>query len=267
MSETKKLTIVGIVLAVLFAIGIGIYAFDKNGGNKQYSSTSSKNEYKIYYLGRAGCGYCQMFQPNIDSIKKNYNIDYEYIDIEKISSQELADYLKKFNVNSDEFGTPTIAIMKGDELISSHIGYLSEQALYNYLKSNNAITGDYISPYPNLKYINFDDYKQIVESNDKQLVVIAQEGCTGCDEAQEVLNTLAKEQGLKVNYYNVSFETEDDYNYFYNSYEYIKKALDNETLYTPTFMIVENKKVIDALEKYESKDALTNLLKKNGLIK
>lgn len=267
MSETKKLTIVGIILAVLFAISIGIYVLDKTGGFKKFSSKgSSSGKYEIYYLGREGCGYCQLFNPNIENIKKNYNINYTYIDIEEITDDELSNYLTKFEIGSN-FGTPTIAVMQGDKFIANHVGYMTEQELYNFLKKYNVIEGEYVSAYPNLTYIDLEDYKEIVNSNSKQLVVIAQEGCTGCDEAQEYLNKIAKEQNLKVNYYNVSFETEDDYDYFYNSYDFIKKALDEEELYTPTFMIVENKQVIDHLSQFTSENDLENLLKTNGLIK
>ena len=266
MSETKKLTIVGIILAVLFAISIGIYVVDKTGGfSNTGKKTTSSSKYEVYYLGREGCGYCQLFNPNIENIKKNYGIDYTYIDIEEITDQELSNYLEKFKI-TDGFGTPTIAIMQGDKFIANHIGYLTEQELYSFLKKYNVIEGEYVSAYQNLTYIDLDDYKEIVDSNDKRLVVIAQEGCSGCDEAQEYLNNLAKSKNLKVYYYNVSFETEDDYDYFYNSYEYIKQALDDEELYTPTFMVVENKKVVDHLSQFTSEEDLENLLKTNGLI-
>lgn len=255
MSESRKFGIFGIVLAVLILIAIGIYLLP------------NKSEYKLYYIGREGCQWCQAFKPNIESIKQKYGIDYEYIDYEKISSDELKDYLNKFEVDYDDFGTPTIALMKGEEFIASNVGYLSEQALYSFLKKNGALSGDFITSYKNLKYINFDDYEEIVESADKQFVVIAQDDCAGCEEAQEYLNTLAKEQGLKVNYFNVEFETSDQYNYFYNSYEFIKNALDEENLYTPTFIVVENNKVIDSLSQYTSEDDLKKLLKENGLIK
>ena len=257
MNEIKKISIVGIVLAVMILIVVGIHLLP----NK------NDEDYMIYYIGREGCQWCQAFKPNIDSIKEKYGIDYEYIDYEKISSDEFRDYLDKFEVDYDDFGTPTIAIMKGDKFIASQVGYLSEHQLYRFLKNNDAITGEYISKYKNIEYIDFYDYKEIVESNDKQFIVIAQDGCSGCEEAQEYLDSLAKEQDLKVKYFEVEFETQDDYDYFYNSYEFIKKSLDDENLYTPTFMVVENKKVIDSLSQYTSEENLNSLLKKNGLIK
>ena len=274
MSEVKKLTIVGIVLAILFSFSILIYALDKkddvktNTSSKTNTSTkATTSEYMVYYLGREGCGYCKIFTPNIESMKENYGVEYTYIDIEAITSEELSDYLDKFHITGS-FGTPTIAIMKGDEYIANSVGYLTEQELFNFLKANGVVTGKFISAeYPNITYIDFDDYKKIVESNDKRLVILAQDGCTGCDDAQKYLNSLAKSNKLEVNWYNVSFETEDDYNYFYNSYEFIKKGLDDDELYTPTFMVVENKKVIASLSKYTSEEDLNKLLKNNGLIK
>ena len=268
MSEVKKLTIVGIVLAILFSFSIIIYALDKKGGiNNNTSKNTSTDGYMVYYLGREGCGYCKLFTPNIESMKENYGVKYTYIDIEAITSEELSDYLDKFHITGS-FGTPTIAIMKNDEYVANNVGYLTEQELFSFLKENGVVTGKFISAdYPNINYIDFNDYKKIVDSNDKRLLVIAQDGCTGCDDAQEYLNGIAKSNNLEVNWYNVSFTTEDDYNYFYNSYEFIKKGLDDDSLYTPTFMVVENKKVIASLSQYNNEEDLKKLLKNNGLIK
>ena len=155
-----------------------------------------------------------------------------------------------------------------DNFVAKNIGYIEKQELFYFLKKNNMITEKYTNKnYPNLNYIELEDYKKIVESNDKQFVVISQDGCKDCDKIQEYLNKLAKEYGLKVNYYDVYFETQDDYNVFYNSYDYIKEQLDNQNLYTPTFLVVENKKVIDSLAKFESEEKLLEFLKKNNLIK
>lgn len=266
MEENKRLIIVGSIIVLLFGLLIAVYAFDK-GGVKNYSTTSSNGNYELYYLGREGCGYCQMFQPNIDYIKETYGVNYKYIDIEKITNTELSEYLSKFHVDSSKFGTPTIAIMKNGEYVANSIGYLSKQELYNFLKKNNVITGEYKTQYTNLTYIDLDDYKEIVNSNDKQIVVIAQDDCSGCEELQKYLNSFANSTKTKVNFYNVTFETEEDYDYFYKSYDYIKNALDEEELYTPTILVVENKNVIDSLSQYESDEKVSEFLKKNGYIK
>ena len=264
MNEMKRLFIVIGVILGLFGLIICVHVFDK----KDTKVSNDNSKYELYYIGRAGCGYCQKFSPNIEYIKETYGIDYTYIDTDKITSTELGEYLTKFNVDSSEFGTPTIAITKDGETIDNHIGYLSKQELYEFLKKNNVITSEYKEKeYPNLTYINLEDYKKIVNSNEKQIVVISQEDCADCEKTQEYLNKLAKEQNIKINYYNVTFNTEDEYNEFYNSYEYIKNALDDENLYTPTFMVVENKKVVEALPKFESEEAVFNFLKKNGMVK
>ncbi len=265
MNETKRLIIISSIIFIMFGLLIAVYALD--GKTKNYSNTSTSGEYQLYYLGREGCGYCQMFNPNIEYIKEYYGLDYTYIDIEKITRQELSDYLDRFEVDSSKFGTPTIALTKNGKLVKSSIGYMSKQELYNFLKTNGAITGEFKSEFENLTYIDMDDYKQIVSSNSKQIVVIAQEECNGCDELQEYLNKLLKDENFKINYYNVTLETEDDYDFFYESYDYIKEALDNEELYTPTILVVENKKVVDALPKFESEEKVEEFLKKNGYLK
>lgn len=268
MSEIKKLTIVGIIIAVLLALLTTTYILDKKGVNLNNNNNSNSNNsgYELYYLGREGCGYCQLFQPNIDYIKEKYNLNYNYIDISTLTNEELNNYLEKFNIDSNNFGTPTVVIMKNDKYVANHIGLMSSLELFDFLKENNVLTGEYIYPYSNINYIDLDGYKKIVDSNDKKLLVIAQDGCNDCDLAQEYLSNLGK-NGLEVNWYNASFETEEDFNYFSNSYEYIKNALEKDELYVPTFMIVENKKVIDVLSQYTSEDDLKNLLTTNGLIK
>lgn len=257
MNEVKRIRLLGIIFAIIIGLMITIFILDKS---------SNKDEYKLYFLGRDDCGYCKLFKPNIDSIKEKYNIDYEYININEITSEELSKYIELFKFDASKFGTPSIGITKNGKYLDSYSGYLGEQELYEFLFKNNMINARYINnDYPNLKYINLSDYKKIVSSNDKKFIVLALEGCDDCEDAQSYLNDLAKD-GLEVNYYNIMIDTEQDYEYFYNSYEFIKKSIDDNTLYTPTFIVVENKKVIDSLSEYDL-EKLNELLKNNKLIK
>ena len=78
MNEVKKIRLLGIIFAIMIGLMITIFILDK---------CNNKDIYKLYFLGRDDCSYCKLFKPNIEYIKENYNIDYEYVNINEISSE------------------------------------------------------------------------------------------------------------------------------------------------------------------------------------
>ena len=256
MEENKRMWIAGIVMLLITILVTVIYFVEK----------PNSDEYQIYFMGRSGCGYCTLHKPGMDYITKTYDLEYEYIDTDTLTDDKLSAYLEKFNIASEDFATPATVIMKGNEVIDNHIGFLEEKELYDWFKEKSVIQKEYVSHYPNLKYIGLDEYKTIVESNDQKVIALTQATCTACMNAKPYLDEVAKQYNIEINYYDLLFTTQEDYDYFYNSYSFVKEKLDAEQLSTPTFLIVKNKKIVATLEGFESKDKFITFLNENGII-
>lgn len=258
MNEKKKLfAIIGAFVACI-VLAILIYVF--KGPN---------NEYKVYYLGRSGCSFCTLYTPNINYISEKYGVDYEYIDIDVITTEKQQQYFRKFEIDPTDFGTPTTVIMKGNKVLDKIVGFVDAETLFNFYKELGLIDAkeEYVSQYQNLTFIDTDKYVEINNGSEKQVVILGQPTCSACLNAKPYLDEIAKEYNIVINYYDLNFTSQEEFDKFYNSNSFIKEKMDAEELSTPTFLIVKNGKVRDSLEGFESKTKAVEFLTKNGIIK
>lgn len=257
MDEKKKM---GIVLGVFaFFIVLMVFIYGYNG----------QEEYKVYFLGRSTCSWCTLFKPNIEHIKESYGIDYSYTDIETISDSERSVLYQKLNVDESKIGTPHIAITKGREVLYSESGYMSEEDLFEVYQKYGLVDASekFVSSTPNITKIDGDLYKELIESSEKHIVVIAQVGCGACIAAKPYLDEIAKDYDIDIYYYEVDqIASQEEFDYFTTSLDYIKEQIDKETLSTPTIMITQNKSVVTSVVGFESTDKMVALFKEQGLI-
>lgn len=94
---------------------------------------------KLIYIGRPTCGYCQKLVPILDELKNEYGFDYYYINTDEISSAELQAILIKLNVDYATFGTPYLAVVNNNTVISRQPGYVEKEVLREFLKESNII--------------------------------------------------------------------------------------------------------------------------------
>lgn len=94
---------------------------------------------KLIYIGRPTCGYCQKLAPILDELKSEYGFDYYYINTDEISSAELQAILIKLNIDYTTFGTPYLAVVNNNKVISRQPGYVEKDILREFLKESSII--------------------------------------------------------------------------------------------------------------------------------
>ncbi len=262
MNETKKLMIIGVIGIVIVAL-IPIIAIVTNIKSKKiiqdFHNYIDSKEAKLIYIGRDDCGYCQLFSPELDLISDEYGIDYMYINTNKLKSNHFTNLLKELDVDTENFGTPYIAIFKDGKKVADQSGYLSDESLFEYLKTQKMIGEDEQLP---LTYIDYDKYNELINSSTKQLIVIGQSGCEGCTKAKPILYDIASEYGVKINYLNATSLDEETATNFQSSLDYFTE----NGISTPLMLVVSNKKVEDALVGSADKNTYIEFLKKNSFI-
>lgn len=90
----------------------------------EYLNLVKQNEKSIVLITRPTCTYCQKFMPVIKEVQVEMNLDINYVNTNNISSEDWdkftnsLDYLKNNN-----WGTPTILIVKNNDLVDINMGY------------------------------------------------------------------------------------------------------------------------------------------------
>lgn len=269
MNETKKIIIILVAIVIVIGVVIGISISSNNAKEETLNNAIELIENKntnIILLGRPGCTYCEQFFPVIKQLSEDYNYKYEYINIDNLTSSGLSKLLKKLNINEEDFGTPYLSITKEGKVIAEQSGYADREMLFNFLQENGIISKDeeYKSEYPNLNMIDYDQYKEILETGDKEIIVIGQTGCTYCEQTKPVLDEVAEKNNVKINYLNITNITEDEFSELMDSLDYLKEL---ESLGTPLTLIVEDNKVIAHQDGYSEASVFEKLFKDNELIK
>ena len=195
----------------------------------------------------------------------DYDFDYEYINIDELSSSGLSELLQALNIDESNFGTPYLSITNNGDVTAEQSGALDREALFNFLQESGMIASDveYKSEYPNLTMIDYARYTEILESGEKSIVVIGQTGCMYCEETKPVLNEIAEEYDITINYLNITDLSEEDSSNLMNSVTYLKEL---ESFGTPLTMVIENQEVVGHQDGYVEKSVFEEFFREQGFI-
>ena len=255
------------IISYFAVLVVGLFAFvniTKAEENLTVTSTGS-NSTQVVYIGRDGCGYCKAFVPGLKYLSEKYNFKYEYVNTDYLTETELDNWLKKLDVDPNEFGTPTFGVLSNGKLVSSHVGFIPEKELFDYLKENGVIGSDvtYEPQFKKIKFITNEEYLDIIKSGKKSFILFSQVTCSACLNARQDLEDLASELGVDVYYYDLGFVSEEEYNKFYKSNKFVTSALDDGTFQTPLYVVVKGDETLAAKTIYTNKADLKDFIVTN----
>ena len=81
------------------------------------------------------------------------------------------------------------------------------------------------------------------------------------EEARPVLNDIAEEYGITINYLNITDLSTDDQTSMTESLDILSDGFG-----TPLTIVVQNKEVIDSIEGFDSEETMVEFFKENGFI-
>lgn len=268
MKELKK---VGILIgALLLVILLFVFVLINNRNQKQktmdgYMSAIDKKGTNLIYIGREGCSYCEQFVPILSELASTYNFKYTYVDTDNITGGQLSEVINKLGVDYESFGTPTIAVTKDGKNVDNNIGALDREGLFSFLQENGVISKEEVlkDEFANLSILSYSEYEKLLEEGNRSIVVIGQTGCTYCEKAKPILNEIADEYDVTINYLNITDLSEDESKDLFNSLEYLKKL---ENIGTPLTLLIKDKKVVGHLDGAQSKSSFVKFFKENKII-
>ena len=274
-----------IVLLVILLIIVGIcifYQFDSKKSNNDSSVSSEKSneivdnfykyfnnkKAKIIYYSSSSCGYCKLETPIMEQIDKDYDIDYLTIDSTKLTKTDREKILKELDI---EHATPTTLIVKDGEVLDKQPGYVDGGKMVEFLKENKILDKDAVyTPEQYLTFINYEEYGNIINEEGKHVITIGQTGCSHCIATKPVLNSIAKDYNITINYLNITEMNQSEMSSFTNSLKEIgydeEEFLSTENFGTPLTLIVEKGKVISYINGERPTVQFTKALKKAGVI-
>lgn len=279
-NKTGLLVLLGILLII---VGICVF-YQVNNKSNENNSTISKEESneimdnfykyfnskktKVIYYASSTCGYCSLETPIMEQISKDYDMDFLHIDSSKLSSSDREKMLKELNI---EHATPTTIIVKNGKIIDTQIGYIDGGAMVEFLKNGDVLDKNAVyTPEQYLTFINYDEYNKLLEQSGKHIVTIGQTGCSHCINTKPVLNQIAKDYNITINYLNITEMTKAENESFINSLEEIgydeEEFVTSKNFGTPLTLIIENGKVTSYVSGERPTTQFVRAFKKAGVI-
>lgn len=285
--ETKKAEskagIIILTLILLCVLGLCIYyqIDNKNSNNASNTNTEDSNEIidefykyfnskkvKVIFYARSSCGYCKLEQPIMDQISEDYNLDYLHIDSDKLTTKDREKILKELNI---EQATPTTVVVKDGKVLGKQVGYVDGGEMVEFLKDYKVLDKDAVySPEQYLTFVDYDEYNDILSESGKHIVTIGQTGCSHCTATKPVLNQIAKDYNIVINYLNITEMSQSEINSFTNGLSEIgyddKDFLEKGSFGTPLTLIIENGHVISYVSGERPTAQFIRAFKKAGII-
>ncbi len=259
MNEKNKLFI---ILGVFAASFIGILLMS---ANEQKTSNNIYNEFttslnseslEVIYIGRPTCSYCALLEPSLEDMSQRYDFEYTYVNTDELNESDIQKLATDLKITS--MPTPYLAIVKNGEIIDIQNGYQDYDLTFEFFKENEVIAEDEVLA---IDYINYDEYENIVDSKEKSIVVIGQSTCIYCIQAKVLFNEILDEYDVDINYLNLNYLEEEEYELFQASFEEFEEGVG-----TPYLAIIEDKEIIETMEGFASKQDYIDLFEKEGLI-
>lgn len=259
MSESKKIIVVISVIFVLLLGTLGFAYADSKDSKQiydQFLEAFNREENTLIYLGSSSCGYCSLLTPSLEDMKERYGIDYVYIEVSDINNN----YMKKIlsHLGLSKIGTPYLVIASKGKIVDIQNGLTDYDQLFALLQENKLISED---AKLSLNYIDYEKYEQLLNGKDKSVVVVGQTKCGYCVQAKLILNDIADEQGVTINYLNYTGLSSEEAEKFKDSLEYFQGSWG-----TPVMLILQDGKMIDVLSQLETEENYIEFLKENGVL-
>lgn len=96
-------------------------------------------EKSIVLVARPTCGYCQIAEPIIKKIAKDYDLTINYLNTDAFSGDDTSNFVNHNEFFKEGFGTPLLLIVSNNQIVSSIDGLTDTAHYIDFLKTNRLI--------------------------------------------------------------------------------------------------------------------------------
>lgn len=217
-----------------------------------------KTEYSLLYLPYEPIKEIDDQDETLKEISLDYGFNYKKIDAYLLSKnqQKKLNTILQISTVEDQI----VILVKDDEIIGSIRGtknkkdYLSNLTEYNFLDEIDFFITD----------INLDGFNNLINNNDKNVIMIGKDECKYCDYVIDILNDIAINYDIKINYINVG---KIDSNVAIELEEHLLSLGYNDGFTAPITLMIENKKLLDYIIGASEEKYFVDIFLENGIIK
>lgn len=221
-----------------------------------YDSTYEENDEGIFELDF------------IKQISKDYKIEYIELDKSKLGNKNL-DYI--YTTLGITGKIPTTILVKDRNVLGVQEGYVESNKLVDFMVSAKVLDeGSKYIPVENINFINYKDYKKIIDTKKKtSIVIVGKPACQYCLRIKMYANNLSKAYEVTINYMDVMDLTAQERKEFFEKLPdlgYDEESLKDNKFSMPTTFIIKDKKITAYQKGSQSLEVFKEFLKEQKVI-
>lgn len=142
MNEKKKLYIMlgGIICVILLIVVVSVISsLSIKKTLTEIDEKMQSRDIQIFYLSRPTCHYCTLLKPVTDTLKEEFQLNYNEINTDHYTNAQLKKILNRLDVKIASFGTPYIVLTQNGKIIDSLNGYADENVVFEFFQKNGLI--------------------------------------------------------------------------------------------------------------------------------
>ena len=215
-------------------------------------------EYSLIYLPYKNLDEINNQDKILKKISDDYQINYTKIDAYLLSKNQHNKLNSMLQISAVE--DQIIILVKDQKIVGSIRGVNNKRTYLNKLKEFNFIEeiGYFIT------HINFNEFNNLLNNNDKNIIIIGKDDCKYCDKVSETLNNITINYDIKVNYINIG---KIDSNIAIQIDEKLSELDYIDGFTTPLTLIIENNKLLDYVVGASNEEYFIDIFTENGIIK
>ncbi|MBE6139534.1 MAG: hypothetical protein E7174_03460 [Firmicutes bacterium] len=194
----------------------------------------------------------------LKEICENYEINYKRIDAYLLSKSQQNKLNSILQISTVE--DQIVILVKNEKIIGSIRSINTKKSYFNKLTEFKFI--DQIDSF--VANINLDEFNNLLNSNEKNIIIIGKDDCKYCEEVSKTLNDIAINYDIKVNYINIG---KFDSNISIQVEEILLELGYIDGFTTPITLIIENNKLLDYVIGASNEQYFIDIFTENGIIK
>ena len=104
-----------------------------------YLDMKASDDKSIVLVARPTCHYCQIAEPILHKVAKEYDLDINYLNTDDFSQDDQTTFVKSDESFSEGYGTPMLLIVGSDSIIDRINGLTDHDNYVEFLKTNGFV--------------------------------------------------------------------------------------------------------------------------------
>ena len=215
-------------------------------------------DYSLIYLPYKNTEEVENQDRILKDISEDYEINYKKIDAYLLSSSQHTKLNTLLQISKVE--EQIVILVKNKKVIgsirdiNSKKEYLEKLKEYKFVEEINSL----------ITFINLNEFNNLLNNNEKNIIVIGKDECKYCDSVTTTLNDIAINYDIKINYINVG---KIDSDISLQVEERLMELNYNDGFTTPMVLVVENNKLLKYVIGFASEQYFIDIFTENGIIK